>query len=227
MDTQVVDVNVPGRARQGIQIGVARDGEDKLVSLAIIVAVVAIVGLHGIILVAVRVLLCLIRARGPQLQHLLLERPRATTIVRKCRRHRFVNVLRTPVEIALQMLPAPGDDREIVRLHPLRARIPDLIPLAVAVAGRLQANRCAGLLQSPAATGNVGLARRSIAFPTRVIFVSLRREGGNKECGNCRGYNDCSVQGKSSSVGVILRFSAGPALRQTLTQRHSPEINVP
>src|SRR6266481_6144259 len=53
------------------------------------------------------------------------------------------------IDVALQMLPVALDNREIVRLHPLRPRIPDLVSVLVAVGGGLQTVGRSRLFQGP------------------------------------------------------------------------------
>jgi hypothetical protein len=78
----------------------------------------------------------------------------------------------------------PVDDREIVGLHPLRPWISDLIPVAVAVSGRLQTVRRSGLFQGPWAAGDISFGRRSILRPTNVIFIGLCRAHRNAQSNN-------------------------------------------
>src|SRR6266436_6383191 len=105
MNAQVVRIDVPDRTRQSIQVSVTRDGDYELVALAIVVAVVAVVWVGTVLLVSVRFLVHLIWASGPQLQHLLLKRPRISSIVGKRCCDRFIRVFRPPIEIALKVLP--------------------------------------------------------------------------------------------------------------------------
>jgi len=61
----------------------------------------------------------------------------------------FIDILGPPIEIALQMLSVSIDNREIIRLHLLGSRVPDLDSVQVAVAGGLQTVVRSGLFQSP------------------------------------------------------------------------------
>src|SRR6516225_6453259 len=103
-------------------------------ALPVVVPVVAVVGIGRVILVPVRILLHLGGAGGAQLENLLLEGPSVAAVVGRSGGYRFVDVLGAVVEIALQIVPRAGDEREVGRLHALDRRIGDLVASLVAVA---------------------------------------------------------------------------------------------
>ncbi len=178
VDHQVGLVDIAGGADQGIQIGVAGDLDDELVPLSVVVAVVAVVGeVEGIaVLAAVRLLVELVGAGGAQLQHLLLEGPGVAGVIGHRGGHRLVGVFRTPVEVALQMPAFADHHREVVRLHPLGARIADLVAAGVAIAGGFQAVGGAGLLQRPRPAGDHRLGRRAFARPAHTAVPGQGRQ---------------------------------------------------
>src|SRR5260370_2451273 len=195
MNAQVVNVDVSDRACQCVQVSVARDVDYELMPLAVVVAIVAVVWLNRIILVTIRILVRLIGASGPEFEDFLLERPGKSGIVGERRRNGFIRIFRPPVEIPLQVHSVAVDDREIVRLHPFRPGIPDLLPVAVAIAGRLQTVCRSRLLQRPWPSGDVCLGWRSILDPTNMVFIRLRSERSNEYCRKCNKNFDCYLQG--------------------------------
>ena len=201
------------------------DIDHELVPLSIVVAVVAIIRVRIVVLISVRILLHLIWPGGPQFQHLLLKGPSEACIVGKRRCDRLIGIFRPPIEVALQMLPVAFDNREIVRLHPLRPRIPDLVSVLVAVAGGLQTVGRSRLFQGPRPPGDVRLGWRSILGPTNMVFIRLCSEGGNAYSRNCNQNFDCYLQGYSSRSNKI---GWEPFVRRrTLPQHVSALMNHP
>src|SRR5260370_1863512 len=205
VNVQVVRVDVVYSPIERVEISVASDGQDELVTLSVVVAVVVILAVVWIVFVPIRILLQLRRARRTQLQHFLLEVPSDTRVVGPRRRNRFIRILRAIVEIALQVLSLPGDERKVVRLHALRARIGHLISHGVTITRGLQSHRRAGLLQRPRPSENISLARRSVAGPDgcRILGPNLCGNSQHRQQSNRREYSSIH---KSISLRRTLRL---------------------
>src|SRR5882672_5240944 len=124
------------RAIERVEIGMASNVEDELMSLAV-VAVVVIVAVVFVVLVAVGIFLELVGTSGAEFENFLLEVPCAARVVRGSGYHGLINIFGAIVKIALQMTAVPGDEREIVGLHALDAGIWNLHTVCVAIAGGL------------------------------------------------------------------------------------------
>jgi hypothetical protein len=90
-------------AIERVEIRVPIDVDNELVSLAVIVTVIAVIGLNGIVLVAIGVFLGLIGASSAQFKNFLLKGPGQTSIVRESRGDSFIEIIGAVVEISLKM----------------------------------------------------------------------------------------------------------------------------
>jgi len=99
--------------------------------MVVAVAVVVIVAVVFVVLVAVGIFLELVGTSGAEFENFLLEVPCAARVVRGSGYHGLINIFGAIVKIALQMTAVPGDEREIVGLHPLRSGISDLVSVFV------------------------------------------------------------------------------------------------
>src|SRR5262249_47294063 len=120
------------------------------------------------------VLLHLVWAVGSEFENLLLEGPGVPCVIGLGSNHCFIDVLGAPVKVALQMLARTGHDWKIIWFHPFDTGVADLVAMRITVAGRLQPDCGARLLECPWATDNLCFGWRTVPSPNVGSIVCMR-----------------------------------------------------